>query len=107
MELNRAQQIDRIEKFYERSKEQFYIDRNKTIEEVRKFAEGIAMLDPKLIDFEYPDLQPENLLPSLFKDEFIEEDYIRERQEALKIYNKFEELQDRLILEAQKTMGMM
>lgn len=104
--MNIQERIQRLEKFHEKSKETFYIDRNKNIEEINKFAEGIKGLDPSYIDFEYPEITPENLLPSLFKDEFIEEDYIKERDAVLALYDKFEKIQDRLIEEAEKLMGI-
>lgn len=102
---NRLQEIEKIERFYEKSKQQFYIDRNKNIEEIKLFAEKVKELDPQLIDFEYPELDPEKLLPSLYKEEFVEEDYVKERAEVLLIIKKFEDLQDRLIEEAKALMG--
>lgn len=102
--MNRLDEIDKIEKFYEKSKQQFYIDRNKNIEEVKLFAEKVKELDPDLIDFEYEELDPEKLLPSLYAEEFNEEDYIRDRDKVLSIVKKFEDLQDKLITEAKELL---
>lgn len=102
---NRLQEISAIEKHFEKSKQKFYIDRNKNIEEINAYAQSIKELDPELIDFEYPELDPEKLFPSLYKEEFVREDYIKERENVLAIVAKFDALQDRLIEKAKTLMS--
>lgn len=98
--------IARIERAHEKSREAFYIDRNKNIEEINKFSESIKALDPKYVTFEYPELTPENLLPSLFAEEFDEEQYAKEREALLGLYDKFAAIQLALIEEAEKLYGL-
>lgn len=102
--LDIKERKERVRKYVEKSKEKFYIDKNRNVEQLEAFTERIKLLDSDIIDFEYPEMDPKKLIPSLYSDELDEEQYRIERDAFLEVYSKFEDLLERLLTEAEIEM---